>query len=63
MRAKIHGMRVAAIWQIKMSIARDVENIMMATCQNRGYEQITLSFARTSFESLEAIVDRRRQMP
>jgi hypothetical protein len=62
-RAKIHGMRVAAIWQVLMSIAQDIENIRIATDQNQGYEQITISFARTSFESLEAIVDRLKKMP
>ncbi|WP_168787400.1 hypothetical protein [Paraburkholderia aromaticivorans] len=62
-RAEIYGMRVAAVWQVVMSIARDIENIRIATDQRHGYEQVTLSFARASFESLEAIADRLRQMP
>jgi len=62
-RAKIHGMRVAAVWQVLMSIARDIENIRFATDQSQGYEEITISFAPKSFESMEAIVDRIKKMP
>ncbi|MFM0632414.1 hypothetical protein [Paraburkholderia xenovorans] len=62
-RTKIHGMRVAAVWQVLMSIAGDVENIRFATDQSQGYEEITISFAPTSLESLEAIVDRIKKMP
>ncbi|MFL9935438.1 hypothetical protein P0D88_41590 [Paraburkholderia sp. RL18-103-BIB-C] len=62
-RANIHGMRVAAVWQVLMSIARDIENIRFATDQSQGYEAITISFAPTSFESLEAIADRIKNMP
>jgi (p)ppGpp synthase/HD superfamily hydrolase len=62
-RAKIHVMRVAAVWQVLMCIAGDIENIRVATNQSQEYEEITISFAPTSFESLEAIVDRIKKMP
>jgi hypothetical protein len=61
-RAKIHGMRVAAVWQVLMSIAGDIENIRFATDQSQGYEEITISFSRTSFESLKVMVDRLEKM-
>ena len=61
-RAKTHGMRVAAVWQVLMSIAGDIENIRFATDQSQGYEEITISFSRTSFESLQVMVDRLEKM-
>jgi hypothetical protein len=43
--------------------AGDIENIRFATDQSQGYEEITISFAPTPFESLEAIVDRIKKIP
>jgi hypothetical protein len=43
--------------------AVDIENIRFATDQSQGYEEITISFAPTPFESLEAIVDRIKKIP
>ncbi|WOD13958.1 hypothetical protein [Paraburkholderia kirstenboschensis] len=61
-RAKNHGLRVAAVWQVLMSVARDIENIRIAIDQSQGYEEITISFSRTSFESLKVMVDRLEKM-
>lgn len=62
-RAKLRCMRVAAVWQVLMPIARHIESVGVATDQARGYEDITISFASLSSEALEAIVDRLETMP
>lgn len=41
------GMRIAAVWQVLMPIAREIEHVRIATSSERGFEDVTISFAET----------------
>ncbi|MGF6720916.1 hypothetical protein P3T43_000257 [Paraburkholderia sp. GAS41] len=49
-------MRVAAVWQVLMPVARDVERVQIVTDRERGFEDITIRFAETFSGSLNAIL-------
>ena len=57
-RAEIHHMRVAAVWQVLMPFAREIGNVKISTEQADGYADITISFVRAPSAALGAIADR-----
>jgi hypothetical protein len=61
-RARSGGMRVAAVWQVLMPVARDIERVRIATNSERGFEDMTISFAETFSGSLNAVLRQFEKM-
>ncbi|MEZ0601967.1 hypothetical protein ACAX43_07410 [Paraburkholderia sp. IW21] len=55
-------MRVAAVWQVLMPVALDVERVWIATNSDRGFEDMTISFAETFRGSLSAVLTQFEKM-
>ncbi|MBN3786074.1 hypothetical protein [Burkholderia sp. Ac-20353] len=56
-RANLHSMRIAAVWQVLMPVAQDIENVTIATSQQHGCADITVSFSHAARERLQALAD------
>ena len=50
------GMRVAAVGQALMPVAREIERVRIVTNSERGFEDMTISFAETFSGSLNAVL-------
>ena len=61
-RAAMHSLRVAALWQVLMPFAREIGSVKISTEQADGYADITISFVRAPSASLGAIADRLSAM-
>ena len=57
-RAAMHSLRVAALWQVLMPFAREIGNVKISTERADGYADITISFVRAPTAALGAIADR-----
>jgi hypothetical protein len=56
------GMRVAAVWQVLMPVAREVEDVRIVTSSECGFEDMTISFAETFSGSLNAVLRQFEKM-
>jgi hypothetical protein len=56
------GMRVAAVWQVLMPVAHEVEDVRIVTSSERGFEDMTISFAETFSGSLHAVLRQFEKM-
>ena len=56
------GMRVAAVWQVLMPVAREVERVRIVTSSESGFEDVTISFAETFSGSLNAVLRQFEKM-
>jgi len=56
------GMRVAAVWQVLMPVARDIERVRIVTNSERGFEDMTISFADSFSGSLNTILRKFEKM-
>jgi hypothetical protein len=61
-RTRNGGMRVAAVWQVLMPVARDIERVRIATGRERGFEEMTISFAETFSGSLNTVLGQFEKM-
>ncbi|MEZ2311885.1 hypothetical protein AB6809_35355 [Paraburkholderia sp. RCC_158] len=61
-RARSGGMRVAAVWQVLMPVAGDIERVRIATSSERGFEDMTISFAGTFSGSLNTVLRQFEKM-
>lgn len=61
-RADLHGIRIAAVWQVLMPVARDIENVRITTDAQHGCADITISFWHASREMVKTIADRLATM-
>jgi hypothetical protein len=55
-------MRVAAIWQVLMPVAREIERVRIVTSSESGFEDMTISFAGTFAGSLDAVLRQFEKM-
>jgi len=55
-------MRVAAVWQVLMPIARDVERVRIVTSSERGFDDMTISFAKMFSGSLNTVLRQLKKM-
>lgn len=55
-------MRVAAVWQVLMPVARDIERVRIVTSSERGFEDMTISFAETFSGSLNTVLSQFEKM-
>lgn len=55
-------MRVAAVWQVLMPVAREVDRVQIATDRKRGAEVATISFAETFSGSLNTLLRQFEKM-
>jgi hypothetical protein len=56
-------MRVAAVWQVLMPVAHEVERVQIVTRRERGFEDMTISFAETFAGSLNDVLRQFEKMP
>lgn len=61
-RARVQGMRIAAIWQVLLPFSRNVEKVNITTLAEDGFEQVTIALCPTPRESLDLIVARFNNM-
>jgi hypothetical protein len=62
-RTRSGGMRVAAVWQVLMPVAHDVERVQIVTRSERGFEDMTISFIETFAGSLNDVLREFEKMP
>ncbi|MFM0268365.1 MULTISPECIES: hypothetical protein [Paraburkholderia] len=55
-------MRVAAVWQVLMPVARDIERVRIVTNSECGFEDMTISFAETFSGSLNTVLRQFEKM-
>ncbi|NPT34151.1 hypothetical protein [Paraburkholderia xenovorans] len=61
-RAALHGMRIAAIWQILLPFSRNVEEVAVTTRPGSGFEEVTIALAQAQTEWVDAMIARFRSM-
>lgn len=61
-RTKSGGLRVAAVWQVLMPVAREVEHVRFMTGSEPGFEAMTISFSPTFTESLTLLLGQLEKM-
>ncbi|MGF6545203.1 hypothetical protein OKW50_006375 [Paraburkholderia youngii] len=61
-RTRRGGMRVAAVWLVLMSVAREIERVRIVTSSESGFEDLTISFAETFSGSLNAVLRQFEKM-
>lgn len=61
-RTRSGSMRVAAVWQVLMPVARDIERVQIVTNSERGSEDITIWFAETFSGSLNTVLRQFEKM-
>lgn len=57
-RAPVHGLRIAAIWQVLLPFYRNVENVDITTSPDGDFEEVAIALVQTRRESLDSIVAR-----
>ncbi|WP_341318457.1 hypothetical protein WN982_25810 [Paraburkholderia sp. IMGN_8] len=60
-RPSDHG-SYAAVWQVLMPVARDIERVQIVTNRERGFEDMTISFAETFTGSLNTVLRQFEKM-
>ena len=61
-RTRSGGMRVAAVWQVLMPVARDIERVQIVANCERGFEDITIWFTETFSGSPNAVLRQFEKM-
>ena len=61
-RARVHGIRIAAIWQVLLPFANNVENVNITTSPDSGFEEVVIALVQTRRELLDTIVARFNSM-
>ena len=61
-RTRSGGMRVAAVWQVLMPLAQEVERVRIVANSEPGFEDMTISFAETCTGSLDTILSQFGKM-
>ena len=61
-RTRSGSMRVAAVWQALMPVARDIERVQIVTNSERGFEDITIWFTETFSGSPNAVLRQFEKM-
>jgi len=61
-RAEIHHIRVAALWQVLMPFAGEIRNVKITTGHARDNADLTVSFEYVPLAALHIIADRLRVM-
>ncbi|MGF6837785.1 hypothetical protein QF001_001652 [Paraburkholderia youngii] len=61
-RAEIHNMRVAALWQVLMPIAGEIRHVKISTGQARDHADFTVSFGAIPLAALHTIAARLGEM-
>jgi len=61
-RTRSGSMRVAAVWQALMPVARDIERVRIVTSSEGGFEDMTISFAETFSGSLNTVLRQFKKM-
>jgi len=61
-RTRSGGMRVTAVWQVLMPVACDVERVRIVANRERGFEDMTISFAETFSGSLNTVLRQFEKM-
>ncbi|CAN0624428.1 conserved protein of unknown function [Burkholderia multivorans] len=61
-RANLYCMRVTAVWQVLMPIARNIENVTISIGQPHGCAEIMVSFPHMPRDLLQAMADRLGKM-
>lgn len=56
LRTSRGAMRVAAVWQVLMPVAREIERVRIVTSSERGFEDMTITFLETFAGSLKTIL-------
>jgi hypothetical protein len=56
-------MRVAAVWQVLMPVARDIVRVRITTNGEPGFEDMSISFAETFCGSLNTVLRQLEEMP
>ncbi|NKJ46508.1 hypothetical protein CIC12_07080 [Burkholderia sp. SG-MS1] len=57
-RARVEGIRVAAIWQVLLPFSRNVKHVDIKTFPDRGFEEVEIALVQTRRELLDSIVAR-----
>ncbi|MFM0719397.1 hypothetical protein PQQ73_24015 [Paraburkholderia strydomiana] len=57
-RARVQGIRVAAIWQVLLPFSRNVEHVDIKTFPDSGFEEVEIALVQTRRELLDSIVTR-----
>jgi hypothetical protein len=55
-------MRVAAVWQVLMPVAHEIERVRIEANCDRGFEGMTISFAETFSGSLNTVLRQFQKM-
>lgn len=61
-RAALHGMRIAAIWQVLLPFSRNVEKVHVTTPPGGGFEEVTIALAQAQRELVDAMIARFSSM-
>lgn len=61
-RTRSGGIRVAAVWQVLMPLARDIERVQIVTNMERGFEVVTIWFTETFSGSLDTVLRQFERM-
>ena len=61
-RAGSGAMRIAAVWQVLMPVAREVAHVRIVTSRERGFDDMTILFAETFSGSLNAVLRQFEKM-
>lgn len=61
-RTRSGGLRVAAVWQVLMPVAHDIERVRIVTSSEDGFEAMTISFAERFSGSLNVILGKFKKM-
>jgi hypothetical protein len=61
-RAALHGMRIAAIWQVLFPFSRNVETVAVTTPPGSGFEEVTIGLAQAQRELVETLIARFKSM-
>jgi hypothetical protein len=61
-RAALHGMRIAAIWQVLFPFSRNVETVAVTTLPGSGFEEVTIALAQAQRELVDTLITRFKSM-
>lgn len=61
-RARVQGIRIAAIWQVLLPFSRNVEKVNITRVPDGGFEEAVIALVQTGRESLDSIVARFNSM-
>lgn len=61
-RARVEGLRIAAIWQVLLPFSCNVEHVDIKTFPDRGFEEVEIALVQARGELLDSIVTRFNSM-